>query len=89
MTRATISITANVIRYCTSETLNEKRGGTYRKSNAATLRNAASTAGPRPKRTATATTPSRNSMTMFERSSTSCSGAASAAMTPHTAAAIA
>ena len=37
MTSPTISITANVKRYCTSETANEKRGGTKKKSNASTL----------------------------------------------------
>ena len=48
ISNATASITLKVSRYCTSDTLNEKRGGTYRKSNAATLKNAASTDGPRP-----------------------------------------
>ena len=45
---ATTSITAKVTRYCTSLTANEKRGGTKKKSNSATPRKAATTAGPRP-----------------------------------------
>ena len=48
MTSATTSITAKVSRYCASLTLKVKRGGTKKKSNAATVRKAASTAGPRP-----------------------------------------
>ena len=59
---------AKVSRYCTSETANDRRGGTKKKSNAATLTNAASTAGPRPSHTATPTTASRNTITMFARS---------------------
>ena len=45
-----------------------KRGGTKKKSKQATLTQVASTEGPRPKRTATSTTTSRNSMAMLARS---------------------
>ena len=68
MIKATASITANVRRYCRSLTAKENRGGTKKKSKLATLTNAASTAGPRPHLTATSTTTSRNSITMFARS---------------------
>ena len=64
-TRATISMTAKVTRYCESETAKVKRGGTKKKSKAATLRTNASTDGPRPVRVETATTLSRYTMTMF------------------------
>ena len=41
------SMMANVNRYCASATANDPRGGTNRKSNAATHRIDVSTAGPR------------------------------------------
>jgi hypothetical protein len=75
VSRPTASITANVTTYCTSLTANDQRGGTKKKSKAPTLRHAASAAGPRPKRIATSTVPSRNSITMLARSSRSRSGA--------------
>ena len=68
MMSATASITANVSRYCASLTANDMRGGTQKKSNAATLTKAARTAGPRPNLSATSTTVSRNSMTMLASS---------------------
>ena len=46
--RPTASMTAKVIRYCTSLTANEKRGGTKKKSKAATLMKDAMTDGPSP-----------------------------------------
>ncbi len=52
-------MTANVTRYCVSETAKEKNGGTKKKSNVATLSNEASAVGPRPLRMAMATTPNR------------------------------
>ncbi len=42
-----------------SETANVNCGGTKKKSNAATLRTEATSDGPRPKRVATTSTPSR------------------------------
>ena len=68
VTRPTTSITAKVSRYCTSDTANDNCGGTKKKSNAATFRNAAITDGPRPCHTATPTTDSRNTITMLARS---------------------
>ena len=68
VTRPTTSITPKVGRYCTSETANDRRGGTKKKSNAATLTNATSTAGPRPNHTATPTTASKNTITILARS---------------------
>ena len=59
MTSAMVSITPKVTRYCASLTANVKRGGTKKKSNAATFSTAASTDGPRPKRSPVAVTPSR------------------------------
>ena len=59
ITRAIVSITLNVSRYCTSATANVKRGGTKKKSNAATFRIAVITAGPRPNLSAATVTPSR------------------------------
>ena len=59
ITSAMVNITLNVTRYCTSETANEKRGGTKKKSKAATFRTAHMTAGPRPKRKPATVTPSR------------------------------
>jgi hypothetical protein len=79
ITSATTSITAKVMRYCTSLTLKDMRGGTKKKSNMATPSSAASVAGPRPKSSATPTTDSRNSMTMLVSSSTPCSAPASSA----------
>ena len=67
------------MRYCTSLTLKDMRGGTKKKSNMATPSSAASVAGPRPKSSATPTTDSRNSMTMLVSSSTLRSGVASRA----------
>ena len=73
-------MTANVSRYCTSLTANDRRGATKTKSNAATLRKAASAEGPRPNLSATSTVPSRNSMTMLARSKKLISGSASSVM---------
>ena len=64
----TPSMTAKVTRYCTSVTANEKRGGTKKKSKAATDSTAASMAGPRPHLTATITTQSKKSMTILAKS---------------------
>ena len=80
-------MTAKVTRYCTSLTANDRRGGTKKKSKAATLSSAARAAGPRPKRIATPTTPSRNSITMLASSSTPASGVASSVTATLTAAA--
>ena len=55
----TPSITAKVTMYCTSLTANDRRGDTKKKSNASTFISAAIAAGARPKRMATATTPTR------------------------------
>ena len=85
--RPTASITAKVSRYCTSLTANDMRGETKKKSNAATFKNAASTAGPRPNRTATPTTASRNSITMLARAKIGVSGVAIRVVTPQAAAA--
>ncbi len=74
---------ANVSRYCASLTANEKRGGTQKKSNAATLTKAASTPGPRPQRTPTRTTESRKSITMFARSKYGTSASATAVVKAH------
>ena len=49
---ATASSTAKVSRYCRSETASVKCGCTKKKSNSATARKAANTAGPRPSRIA-------------------------------------
>ena len=57
--RPTPSITAKVAMYCTSLTANDRRGDTKKKSNASTFISAAIAAGARPKRMATATTPTR------------------------------
>ncbi len=53
------SMPAKVSRYCVSETDNDMRGGTKKKSKAATLRNDSSTPGPRPIRAAVKITPIR------------------------------
>ena len=87
MMSATASITANVSRYCASLTANEKRGGTQKKSNAATLTKAASTAGPRPNLSATSTTVSRNSITMLARSKYGSSAVATSVVKAHAASA--
>ena len=50
ISRPTSSITAKVTTYCASDTAKVKRGGTKKKSNAATFSTAAAAAGPRPKR---------------------------------------
>ena len=75
------------MRYCTSLTLKDMRGGTKKKSNMATPSSAFSVAGPRPKSSATPTTDSRNSMTMLVSSSTLASGSANSATARHQAAA--
>ena len=59
ITSATASMTPKVTRYCTSETANVRYGCTKKKSNAATLSTDIRIDGPRPKRAATTTTPSR------------------------------
>ena len=59
MMRPTASITAKVIRYSVSETANDQRGATKKKSNATTEATAASTDGPRPRRIATSVTARR------------------------------
>ena len=88
MTSATVSMTANVSRYCVSETESDIFGGTKKKSNATTDRNDAKTPGPRPSRMATAITPSRYSMAMLARSRNEVSSAAASDTAPHTAAAV-
>ena len=59
MVSAMVSMTPKVTRYCTSLTANVNRGGTKKKSKAATLTTAANTDGPRPNRRPVAVTPSR------------------------------
>ena len=59
ITSAIINMTANVTKYCASEMLNEKRGGTKKKSNAITFRNAVVNAGPRPSLRPATVTPNR------------------------------
>jgi hypothetical protein len=76
--QATMSITAKVIRYCASLTAKEKRGGTKKKSKAATARKELATAGPRPRRMATMSTASRNNMAMLVSSIAPASGVARA-----------
>ena len=87
MTSPTASMTPKVTRYCTSETAKLMRGSTKKKSSKPTLSKLASTAGPRPSRSATATTHSRYTMTMLAVSRCHCSGQLSAVATAHTAAA--
>ena len=70
-------MTVNVSRYCTSLTAKDSRGATKKKSKAATLRNAANAAGPRPHFSATSTVPSKKSMTILARSKNRSSGKAS------------
>ena len=48
MMSVTASMTRNVIRYCASLTWNVIRGGTKKKSNAATPTKAPNVPGPRP-----------------------------------------
>ena len=85
MMSATASMTTKVSTYWASVTANEKRGGTQKKSNAPTLTNAATTAGPRPSRTATSTTVSRNSITMLARSKYGNRAVASSVVARHAA----
>jgi hypothetical protein len=59
ITSATTSMIAKVTTYCMSATAKVSRGGTKKKSNAATERIEAATPGPRPKRSATTTTARR------------------------------
>ncbi len=83
ITSAVVSITPKVIRYCVSETAKENCGGTNSRSNSATLRTEASTDGPRPRRAATSTMPSRYTITTLVRSKlpTICAPSAVAAAT--------
>jgi hypothetical protein len=83
----TASMTAKVTRYCASATASESCGGTKKKSNRATPRKAAMTAGPRPSHTAVTNTVSRKSITMLARSSSSRRGAAPSVVRTHRAAA--
>ncbi len=71
-----------------SLTAKVKRGGTKKKSKAATARKAAASAGPRPRCTATISTASRNSMAMLVSSTTWLSGVASAVVAAQIAAAL-
>jgi len=59
MMSPTASITAKVTRYSVSDTANDKRGGTKKKSNETTASTEASTDGPRPNRVAISATASR------------------------------
>ena len=68
MIMPTTSITANVTIYCRLVTANEYRGGTKKKSNAATPTTVATIDGPLPNRMATSTTVSKNSMTILAKS---------------------
>jgi hypothetical protein len=68
MNTPTTSITAKVSRYWMSFTMNEKRGGTKKKSNAATFISAPTIAGPRPHFTARSTTVSMNSIAIVASS---------------------
>ena len=70
----TASMMKNVSKYCTSLTANEKRGGTKKKSKAATFKTAESAAGPLPNRTPTRTTTKMKIATMLERSKCGASG---------------
>ncbi len=65
MVSATASITANVTRYCASETANVRRGGTKKKLKQAMFSTAVSAAGPRPRRSPEIAAPSRYTMTRF------------------------
>lgn len=83
MSRPTPSNTTSVMKYCASLGANEKTGGTKKKSMTSTPSTAAATAGPRPYRAATNTTPPRKIITMlasanFKRSLTSPSAPHSA-----------
>ncbi len=68
MTSATVSMTPNVSRYCTSDTAKVNRGGTKKKSKQTTFRTAVSTDGSRPMRKPAMTTPSKYTMTRFDSS---------------------
>ena len=59
MPKPMMSMTAKVTAYSTSLNANVKRGGTKKKSNAATLSMAAATDGPRPSHNPVAATPNR------------------------------
>ncbi|MDR8896283.1 hypothetical protein FEP69_05666 [Burkholderia multivorans] len=83
------SIPKKVSRYCVSLTDSDMRGGTKKKSNAATDRNDCSTPGPRPSRTAENTTPSRYSITRLVRSSRSATTLATTVIAAQIAAAYA
>ena len=65
ITTATASITANVTRYCVSDTAKVRYGVTKKKSNAATLRRDAKIDGPRPSRQAARIVPRRYTMMRF------------------------
>ena len=68
MTMVTISITENVNRYCTSLTANVNRGGTKQKLSTMIFANAATMAGPRPRRRPAIAAPSMYTMTMLASS---------------------
>ena len=59
ITSAMVTMAPKVTRYCTSDTANEKRGGTKKKSKAATFSTAVSADGPRPSCRPATVTPSR------------------------------
>ncbi len=59
ITSAIVTMAPKVTRYCASETAKEKRGGTKKKSNAATFSSAVSAEGPRPSFKPATVTPSR------------------------------
>mmetsp|Transcript_15311 Transcript_15311/g.36456 ORF Transcript_15311/g.36456 Transcript_15311/m.36456 type:complete len:317 (+) Transcript_15311:668-1618(+) len=80
-TRPTINITANVTRYCASLTAKDQRGSTNTKSKASTAKNAAKAAGARPKRQATPTTLSWNSIAILVFEMRPTSGRHSTAVT--------
>ncbi len=70
------SMPKKVSRYCVSLTESDMRGGTKKKSKAATDRKDCITPGPRPSLTALNTTPSRYSITRLVRSRRACAMAA-------------
>src|SRR5882724_8746094 len=82
ITSAMINITAKVTRYCTSAMAKVNRGGTKKKSKAATFSSDVSSDGPRPSLKPAIVTPSRYSMTRFESSNR---GYSMKAMAVHTA----
>jgi hypothetical protein len=65
ITTATASMTANVTRYCVSDTAKVRYGVTKKKSKAATLRRDAKIDGPRPSCQAASTVPRRYTMMRF------------------------